>query len=320
MDAVELGAHAWQVLLGAAPPLSPASAQAVGPRDAGLAWAMLGACAAMLLVLLALERCGFALAAALGVRRQKQKFAHAFAELCYYSAAVGFLARACWDARWFWPAGWHEVMHDGRVQMTPELAPYTAPADLKFVYITATSYYAASLVLLLSRPKKKDCAEMALHHVITAALLLLSYRTGYLRIGVVVMALHDVFDPLMLAAKCAHYARVPVLPDIAFACSAVAFAVPRFWLFPRAIHHAWLGVCAGSASCPGGVWDKTPLEFTLVALLLALLPIHALWFAMILRVLRTAAAAAGVQGDVRSDSEDEEGDAHTGAPAKIKRR
>ncbi len=34
----------------------------------------------------------------------------------------------------------------------------------------------------------------------------------------------------------------------------------------------------------GGIWDKTPVEFSLIALLAMLLPIHCLWFYMILRV------------------------------------
>ena len=307
MGVAEMAAHTWQVLLGRTPALDSTTAQPVGPADSDWGALLLDLCVCMLLVLLALEQCGAAVGQALGLREAKQKFAHAFAEMCYYTASLCCLSRMCRSAAWFWPAGWHEVMFDGRVQKVTGLAPYTAPADLKFFYLVETSYYVASFALLLARPRKKDFAQMAFHHVVTAALLVLSYCIGYMRIGAVVMFLHNIFDPFMLFAKCAHYVGVRVLPDVSFVCCAVAFAVPRLCLYPIAIHNAWLGACVGTVSCPGGVWDKTLVEFTLILLLLALLPIHVFWLGMILRVLRTALSGTGVQGDVRSDSEDEDG-------------
>jgi hypothetical protein len=284
LDAI---AHTLQVLVGSAAPLDPKTAQPVGPLDGTHFVApLLALSVVMLLVLLVLQQIGAATASLLGLKRgNKTKFAHTFSEMCYYITSVASLLRLCWSASWFWPSGWHEVMFDGRVQQIPDLKPYTAPVDLKVFYLVETSYYVASFVLLLARPKKKDFIEMAFHHVVTALLLLLSYTTGYVRIGAVVMILHNIFDPFMLFAKCTHYAKIPVLPDVSFAVCAVAFAVPRLYCYPMAIRQAWLGVCVGNKSCPGGVWDKTPVEFSLIGLLSALVPIHVFWFVMILKVL-----------------------------------
>ena len=304
----DMMAHTMQVLLGNKPALDPSTAQPVGPVDGtDFVPPLLAFSAGMLVVLLVLEQIGAVVGGLLGLKRsRKTKFARTFSEMCYYATSVICLSRLCWNASWFWPSGWNEVMFDGRVQQVPVLQLYTAPADLKIFYMIATSYYVASFFFVMVRPKKKDFVEMAFHHVVTASLLLLSYTTGYMRIGMVVMYLHDIFDPFMLFAKCTHYANIPVLPDVSFALCAVAFAVPRLYFYPIAIHYAWSGVCVGSASCPGGVWDKTRVEFSLIGLLVALLPIHVFWFIMILKVLTTALTSKGVQGDVRSDSEGEE--------------
>jgi hypothetical protein len=286
------------------PALDPATAHPVVFSLPHLCLAIGG----LLLAQLLLQTLGQAIARLFGLpRRIIPKFAHAYADLCYYTYSVLTLTRLLWSATWAWPGGWHELMLDGRVQQVPELAPYTAPADLQRFHLMETSFYLSSFFLLLARPRKKDFAQMALHHVVTASLLMLSYHTGYLRVGAVVMYLHNIFDPFLLLAKCTHYAKLPVLPDVAFALCAVAFAVPRLVFYPRVIYHAWRGVCTGTPTCPGGVWDKTPIEFALVGLLVALVPIHVFWFAMILKVLWRAWASKGVQGDVRSDSEDDGG-------------
>jgi len=42
-------------------------------------------------------------------------------------------------------------------------------------------------------------------------------------------------------------------------------------------HVRALQVCNGSRTCPGGVWDKDPVENALIVLLVALLPVHVFW-------------------------------------------
>ena len=289
-------------------PLDPATAQRIGHADGcDILTHLCILCSGMLLVLLACQAVGVVVAKSFRLGRRKTvKISHCFSEMAYYVFSVFTLTRLCWHAPWFWPSGWHQVMLDGRVQEITTLLPYTAPADLKFFYLLETSYYLTSFLLLCWRPKKKDFQQMAFHHVITAALLLLSYYAGYIRIGVVVMYLHNLFDPFLLLAKCTHYAKIPYMPNVFFFSCAVTFAISRLLLYPLAIFHAWMGVCNGNQSCPGGVWDKTPIEFSLFGLLLFLLPIHVFWFMMIVKVLVIALRSDGVQGDVRSDSENED--------------
>jgi len=134
-----------------------------------------------------------------------------------------------------------------------------------------------------------------------------SYMIGNVRIGIVVYLLHNAFDPFLHLAKCCHYLKIPIIPDVSFASCAVIFAVSRLYYYPIAIWHAWTGVCPQTYKvCEGGIGGRSLSETSLIGLLSALVPIHLLWFYMILRVIKKSLLSSGVQGDVRSDSEDEE--------------
>ena len=318
----ELLSYTADVIVGKRKALDVKSAQPVGPKDDLSSFSQLIQLSLVMLVALLLaEYIGKLFGSMAGLKRGKLKrFASTFSELVYYTFSVFCLSTICWSSKWFWPSGWSEVMYDGRVQNIPDLEAYTVPADLKCFYLFETSYYFSSFILLLVRKKKKDFSQMAFHHIVTSLLLLLSYSTGYIRIGAVVMILHNVFDPFMLVAKCTHYMNVPLVPDIAFACCTITFAVSRLYYYPLSIYFAWIGVCTGNTTCSGGVWDKTLVEFSLIGLLAALLPVHLIWFKMILKVLQSAVLQAGVKGDVRSDSEDEDEPAHSKDHTKVKKR
>ena len=48
---------------------------------------------------------------------------------------------------------------------------------------------------------------MFFHHLVTMILVGCSYLLGYFRIGVIVMILHDISDPIMEIAKIFHYGK-----------------------------------------------------------------------------------------------------------------
>ena len=54
---------------------------------------------------------------------------------------------------------------------------------------------------------RKDFWVMSAHHCVTMGLLSLSWLTGYVRIGIVVLVIHNAFDPFLHAAKCTHYLK-----------------------------------------------------------------------------------------------------------------
>jgi len=267
----------------------------------------------------AIEYIGWLVASAIGIGRgratprkyaKQERFVASWLEMVYFSLEVFVSYRLFGKTEWFWPTGWFanegggdccNVMKDGYNQEIPGLQAWHAPRELKAFYLLEMGYYMSQIVKVLSRRRKKDFVEMIAHHVITIWLISVSYLTGYLRIGIVVMVLHALFDPFLHAAKCVHYAvkkssPVHILADIFFAMCAVVFLASRLILYPIAI----------AATFFGGVYtfDENLLRF----LLACLYPIHIFWFYLILKVLHAALIGGTVQQDNRSDDEDSEGD------------
>jgi len=310
MNTLELAQYTWGMLMGEKKPHDWNSAQPIGPmvKLQDFLTDMVGFTVALYLLCSLYEFVGYKLGMNLGLSRGKaDRFASSFVELIYYSMSLTLGYYVFGKEDWLWPSGWAGNMSDGRVQRIPGAKPYTLPADAKFAYLLETAWVVGGFVRLVARKPKKDYYEMLFHHIVTYSLLMLSYQTGFCRIGAVVYLLHNTFDPFLHLAKCTHYVKVPIVPDISFVLCAIVFAATRLWYYPIAISYAWEGVCPiDHKTCLGGYWGKTPIEFFEIFMLGALLPIHCLWFYMILRVMHKSLASSGVQGDVRSDSEDDD--------------
>merc|ERR1711957_193236 len=145
--------------------------------------------------------------------------------------------------------------------------------------------------------------EMVFHHIVTSLLIGLSYWLWSLRNGVVVMMIHNLFDPFLNIAKCAHYAftgHAHAIADVSFGVGAVVFLVTRLIFLPYAIY------CLIVYGTPAEYHPYQIVLNFLTALLSLLYPLHLFWFSLILKVAYKALFSGTVQGDERSDSEDED--------------
>lgn len=265
-----------------------------------------------------LELLGSAVGTACGLTNKVDRFKVSFAELVYYSLSVFAVFRLTGaEATWLYPSHWSELMWDGSVQLNSDLPPFTAPAEIKCYYLIEFGWYFSGLFKLLVSYRKKDFFEMLAHHLVTIALISMSLNTGYIRCGLVVLMLHNVFDPFLHLAKCTHYLKMPIVPDISFAMCAVTFFVLRLYYYPQVVFTAFK--CNSNTKCGCGLGQpecdsmtaaylgNTPVEKALVFLLALLLPIHVLWFFMILKVLKKAVMSMGpVQGDSREDTDSDD--------------
>ncbi|TKX22079.1 sphingosine N-acyltransferase-like protein FUM17 [Elsinoe australis] len=83
----------------------------------------------------------------------------------------------------------------------------THEALFKAYYLLQASYWAQQwlvLVLMLEKPRK-DFKELVLHHVITLALIWLSYRFHFTYIGIAVYITHDISDFFLATSKVLNY-------------------------------------------------------------------------------------------------------------------
>jgi len=190
--------------------------------------------------------------------------------------------------------------------------PFTKPEEqlpnfLKIFYQVELGCYLHQL--MWTEVDRKDSTEMIIHHVSTIFLIMWSWCSNLTRIGCTILLVHDVADVFLESAKCVNYASLSKgrkwlssICDSLFAVFATTFAVSRLYYFPR---H-----CVASL-----VWEA-PVEFSgrtdwygyyiFTALLCTLQILHVFWFAMIVKMVYGLLMRGEVEGDVRSDNEEED--------------
>ncbi|KAJ5229706.1 hypothetical protein N7489_010414 [Penicillium chrysogenum] len=110
-----------------------------------------------------------------------------------------------------------------------ELFPHrTHAAEFKFYYLFEAAYWAQqAIVMLLGMEKpRKDFMELVTHHVVTLALIALSYRFHFTYIGIAVYITHDISDFFLAVSKSLHY----IAPDIMMPFYATSIGA---WIYLR---------------------------------------------------------------------------------------
>ncbi|XP_069838966.1 ceramide synthase 6 [Dendropsophus ebraccatus] len=105
-------------------------------------------------------------------------------------------------------------------------------ADLHYYYIVELSFYWSLMFSQFLDIKRKDFGIMFLHHLATISLITFSYVNNMVRVGTLVMCLHDMADVLLEAAKMANYSKCQKLCDLLFVVFALVFVIARLGVFP----------------------------------------------------------------------------------------
>jgi ceramide synthetase len=241
--------------------------------------------------------------------RKIEKFADSWCEAVYFSGQIFISYRLFSGTSWFWPSGWPSSLDDGLkgdlANGLDGLPPYHCTREVRAYYVCEFGYYTVMFFAVFFKRRRKDFWELVFHHVVTSTLIGLSYSLWHLRFGVIVMMIHNLFDPFLNIAKCAHYVFNPagtahVIADVSFGVGAVVFLVSRLIYYPYAIY------CTVIYASPLVEHPHQPAQTFLKVLLSFLYPLHVFWFVLILKVAHKALFSGTVQGDERSDSEDDE--------------
>ncbi|KAI8900255.1 TLC domain-containing protein [Globomyces pollinis-pini] len=173
---------------------------------------------------------------------------------------------------------------------------------MRFYYTIELAGYMYSIVLMPFEPKQyaKDVIAMLIHHTSTILLLGFSYYYSCHRIGIVIAALHDISDPFMELAKLVLYAGYHKMADVFFAIFALSFIITRNFVFPYyivmsiPIHAVYAGVPVPTKN----------LNYAFQAFLWTLEVLHLYWGFLILKMVKRAIVASGVEDDIRNVDED----------------
>ncbi|CAN8063196.1 unnamed protein product [Agarophyton chilense] len=176
-------------------------------------------------------------------------------------------------------------------------------------------YVAASVFLVFFDSRRADFAELCLHHFVTLGMVIVSYLYSYVRVGIVILALHDVGDIFLYSAKFLHYLGLSGLDTAVFSVFAVTFYVTRLLLFSRLVHMICVEtlqtVVADASFNSWAMYIDTYILHYVFFVVFAgtLLLLHCFWFTLILKMIHRElfqGKKISDQGDIRSDGEGDE--------------
>jgi hypothetical protein len=94
---------------------------------------------------------------------------------------------------------------------------------------------------LIRSPLLLRLAEQLLgHHVCTIVLIAFSYHVNFVRIGSLVILVHDLADPFLELGKLLNYAKRQAACDAVFTIFAVDFGITRIFMYPRSVIYSAL--------------------------------------------------------------------------------
>nr|XP_040039695.1 ceramide synthase 2-like isoform X1 [Gasterosteus aculeatus aculeatus] len=204
--------------------------------------------------------------------------------LISFTAGLGSLI----NTPWFWD---HRECWRGYPKQPVAVAHY-------WYYILELGFYLSLLLCVSVDVKRKDFKEQVIHHIATVFLIGFSYCANYVRVGTLVMLVHDSSDFLLESAKMFHYAGWTRTCDSLFVVFALAFLVTRLVVFPGRVVHTTLVLSLEFFQPFFGYYFFNTLLLVLQAL-------HIFWAYLILRMLYKFVFLGKVERDERSEDESE---------------
>uniref|UniRef100_A0A8D2ZV18 Ceramide synthase 4b n=1 Tax=Scophthalmus maximus TaxID=52904 RepID=A0A8D2ZV18_SCOMX len=149
---------------------------------------------------------------------QTKKFGEAAWRFVFYLGAFVAGLACLIDRPWFWD---HRECWRQYPLQPMERAHY-------WYYMLELGFYSSLLLRISVDIKRKDFKEQVIHHLATIFLLSFSYCANYIRVGTLVMLLHDSSDILLESAKMFNYGTGwRKTCDAVFVVFAVVFLVTR---------------------------------------------------------------------------------------------
>ncbi|KAK3996044.1 TLC domain-containing protein [Cladorrhinum sp. PSN332] len=187
----------------------------------------------------------------------------------------------------------------------------THDALFKFYYLFQAAYWAQqAIVLLLGMEKpRKDFKELVGHHIVSLALIGLSYRFHFTYIGLAVYITHDISDFFLATSKTLNYIDHPLTGPYYFTFMCVWIYL-RHYLNLRILYSLFTEfktVGPYVMDWEGGQY-KCTLSFVITTGLLSCLQaLNLFWLFFILRIAYRFALAGNAVDDRSEESEGEGG-------------
>ncbi|KAK3108214.1 hypothetical protein FSP39_003331 [Pinctada imbricata] len=220
-----------------------------------------------------------------------QKFTECSWHFIFYSSMFVYGMVILWKKSWFWETK-HCWINWPRQHVD---------RDVYWYYLLEMAFYWSLTFTVLIDHKRKDFTEMVVHHFVTLMLMFFSYGLNFIRVGTLVLVVHDASDFWMAAAKMAKYSKHQSTCEGCFVMFVITWIISRLIIYPfRVIYTSLIEIYY---ILP---WFISHAFFNLLLLVLQVL--HIIWSYMIFRILLQKFQHGALKKDVRSDSESQESD------------
>lgn len=176
--------------------------------------------------------------------------------------------------------------------------------DIKFLYMYHVGWYIWKLIAQIYVDRQlKDFAATMIHHFCAVGLLTLSYYSGTVRGGTVVLLLHDPADVVLSSGKLFRLIGCPILMNTCFMCLVITWFLTRIVLFPMSpLASAWIDFYEQHGNKNA---SDDFVIMTCCIMMLALYILHLNWFRLIINAA-VKTLKGGETRDSRSDFEEDE--------------
>lgn len=142
--------------------------------------------------------------------------------------------------------------------------------------------------------KRKDFWQMFVHHVITILCNSITWISNLHRSACLITVVHYFVDVILEGGKALHYANFKRTTNFLFCIFTITWIITRLVIFPQIIYECMLFTF------------ESPYAATIIlsGLLVGLMILHIIWTHAIFKVIARSIKSGGVEGDVRSDSDE----------------
>ncbi|XP_042334528.1 ceramide synthase 4 isoform X1 [Sceloporus undulatus] len=218
-----------------------------------------------------------------------KKFCEASWRFTYYVTSFCTGVAILYNKPWFWD---HRECWVGYPQqpLLPSIFGY---------YMLQLSFYCSLVVTLPFDIKRKDFHEQIVHHAATIFLISFSYCANYIRIGTLVMIIHDAPDCILEPTKIFNYLKWRRTCDALFLTFSALFLLTRLVIFPyKVIYNTYYYSME--------IFQPFFGYYFMNALLMTLQLLHIFWSCLIVHMVYKFMKCGTMEKDLRSDTEDSE--------------
>ncbi|XP_068776038.1 ceramide synthase 4 isoform X4 [Struthio camelus] len=220
-----------------------------------------------------------------------KKFCEACWRFTFYIISFCTGLAVLYDKPWLWN---HRECWTGYPQQP--LQP-----SLFWYYLLELSFYCSLVFTLPFDVKRKDFKEQIVHHAATIFLISFSYCANYIRIGTLVMVIHDASDCFLEPTKILNYMKWKKTCDCLFMIFSAVFLISRLVIFPYVVLYNTYYYSMEIFQPFFGYYFMNTLLITLQLL-------HVFWSYLIIHMVYKFILQGTMEKDMRSDTEESDKD------------